>query len=1162
MNNQIEKRDGIIVIGMISSGKSTFLNSLLGITYLEANDNITTKIVPAIRYNPDLTEPKFYHLKIIEKENEYYFERDGDEFIGKENIIKAISDINKIEDSNLPKYENLFYMLETNILTIENKDFLLHHDFYDIPGFNNYIEEEEKKEDEKKKKKKKNKKFNDTTISNEDMKYISGIFKYIKKIIVREIFIVSAETYYKPQNLQIIKEIRNQLNVPIENNLLILTKIDKYPNKEELIEKFYDFYLNNIEANIFNISYNTFVPINSKQFRNEMLMKENFDYYFLYFFNKYEEDIIAKKQGNQKSFCEYVSEYMIKGKQQDEAFDYLEEIASNVENKELEKIKNLIENIRSSSNTVINFGIDFDDEDDNSNTIMKAFYGFFVDKINFPDLSENVKQILNYFNDFKEVIEEKKEEKKEEEISPEIKGISMLKSIFEKLKKYVDQENDKENIINILDANIRIMEKFILNERKIYIPFIGVSSSGKSTVLNGILGYQLFPEDMNECTTRGMIIQYSDKAQLYESIIDDETKYYYIFTEKERPIAKGIYEVRKYLKGLNSRYAKDERKFFYFVKTPIRFFEDMEMSEELKQKILFVDLPGSDTKDNAFNDKSNENERTPYEKLLNISTSFVYINKGRAVKDNANREILKNLYLNIQDNSQLIGEEYLKSCLFVVNMFAQLSDEEKDTNGISEDISTILFDNDSKKNQIKSAIFNAKHYFEYLRESTLLQDIEYLFKICKDEFTNQLSSSSLMKENNYVKFCSKKIKNTLESLSLKYDNSIKCNEEYNSAVKIHISKNLKELKKELKKSDEKTINEMANVLYQANQNLKGMSFYQNSYCEGFFQNLNEQIIRSEKYKNKDYIERLHDSFVKFDRLFKLDIIKGTSQNKKEFQEKRNELKTILGKICNNENYFDDPLLNVFYETKRNILSYLENKKSEIKELFEKKEKINNVEKEINEKIGIELEKFKIEFNAAFKDFILDVGGCFFKVTMILNELYKKSDTNRSLKYAIYKEGSIKSDLNSLKNNLVQEIESINQNTFFENFIYFQKNMFNIFNIFNMFGSKEKEVNDKIDAIKNSFFEKFDEKRRTFKLKLLEQKEKIKDEFHEILSLAFSDLIKIELQDWEKAKKEYYKIKKLLLQYESKKEEKKEEKKKKKENSLLFFNYFSLFFYFK
>ena len=55
--NIIEKRKGIIVVGMISSGKSTFLNSLLGITYLEANDNITTKMVTIIRYIENLEEP-------------------------------------------------------------------------------------------------------------------------------------------------------------------------------------------------------------------------------------------------------------------------------------------------------------------------------------------------------------------------------------------------------------------------------------------------------------------------------------------------------------------------------------------------------------------------------------------------------------------------------------------------------------------------------------------------------------------------------------------------------------------------------------------------------------------------------------------------------------------------------------------------------------------------------------------------------------------------------------------------------------------------------------------------------------------------------------------------------------------------------------------------
>ena len=174
---KIEERRGIIVIGMISSGKSTFLNSLLGITYLESKDDVTTKFVTIIRYNENLKEPKFYHLKVIqeenssenkeniniinlddkkEKDNYYYFVKDGEESIGEENIIKRIEEINKKEkDSKEPKYENLFYMLETNITNIENKEFLKTHDFYDIPGLNEYIPTQKEEEEKKKKKKKK-----------------------------------------------------------------------------------------------------------------------------------------------------------------------------------------------------------------------------------------------------------------------------------------------------------------------------------------------------------------------------------------------------------------------------------------------------------------------------------------------------------------------------------------------------------------------------------------------------------------------------------------------------------------------------------------------------------------------------------------------------------------------------------------------------------------------------------------------------------------------------------------------------------------------------------------------------------------------------------------------------------------------------------------------
>ena len=133
----IEQRKGIILIGLKSSGKTSFLYSLLGINCLESNDNSSTNFICIIRYNPKLNEPKFYHLKIKEENKQYYFLKDGLEINGnnkiKEEIIKLNKDKSLIKDL---KYDSLFYMLETNITNIENKEFLLNHDFYDLPGMN------------------------------------------------------------------------------------------------------------------------------------------------------------------------------------------------------------------------------------------------------------------------------------------------------------------------------------------------------------------------------------------------------------------------------------------------------------------------------------------------------------------------------------------------------------------------------------------------------------------------------------------------------------------------------------------------------------------------------------------------------------------------------------------------------------------------------------------------------------------------------------------------------------------------------------------------------------------------------------------------------------------------------------------------------------------
>ena len=302
---KLEERKAIIVIGMISSGKSTFLNSLLGINYLETKDDITTKFICIIRYNNEINEPKFCHLKIREEEKgKYYFIKDGEESIGKDKIIEKISNINLKESSiTQPQYDQLFYLLETNITNIENKDFLKKHDFYDIPGLNEYISEDKKEEEKEKENEKKeeeeekekedkneideekniekpNKNKKEIEESKENMKYIKGIFKYIKTKIERQIIILNTETYYKPQNLQIIKEIKKELNVPLEYNLIILNKIDKSPNPNKTIEDCRAFFINNIDSSILNFNSNIFIALDSRQFKNEMLMKKDFENFF------------------------------------------------------------------------------------------------------------------------------------------------------------------------------------------------------------------------------------------------------------------------------------------------------------------------------------------------------------------------------------------------------------------------------------------------------------------------------------------------------------------------------------------------------------------------------------------------------------------------------------------------------------------------------------------------------------------------------------------------------------------------------------------------------------------------------------------------------------------------------------------------------------------
>ena len=68
-----EKKFMISTIGMMNSGRSTLLNSLLQGNYLITSTNIGTKFVCILRHNENNKIPKLYKCKITQKLIDYKY---------------------------------------------------------------------------------------------------------------------------------------------------------------------------------------------------------------------------------------------------------------------------------------------------------------------------------------------------------------------------------------------------------------------------------------------------------------------------------------------------------------------------------------------------------------------------------------------------------------------------------------------------------------------------------------------------------------------------------------------------------------------------------------------------------------------------------------------------------------------------------------------------------------------------------------------------------------------------------------------------------------------------------------------------------------------------------------------------------------------------------
>ena len=266
------KRFAVPIIGRISSGKSTFLNFLLGLKdILQTDTKITTRFVCIIRYNEEAEKPKAYNVKLeerkltksdmIEKSNyepKFNFEK-GDEIKGKsiQEIIKERNE--KIGNTNnyfQINNEDFFMIIEYKIPIFNEENLIEFSEFFefmDLPGLNQY---------------------------EENSFFISNILPIITQNVKFTLFIFDYEKLHDEDTLDIYKNYILNLGHNIQNNFYILNKIDKSESKDEVETNDFKKYINDNCKIIGNENF--FIGTNSLLLSLENEKYNNFESYLNY----------------------------------------------------------------------------------------------------------------------------------------------------------------------------------------------------------------------------------------------------------------------------------------------------------------------------------------------------------------------------------------------------------------------------------------------------------------------------------------------------------------------------------------------------------------------------------------------------------------------------------------------------------------------------------------------------------------------------------------------------------------------------------------------------------------------------------------------------------------------------------------------------------------
>jgi len=843
-------------------------------------------------------------------------------------------------------------------------------------------------------------------------------------------------------------------------------------------------------------------------------MEKSYKHLIYYHFYNYYSKIKQIENMPEKSFVDHLKSIIKLDKEMSK------NIKSNIKllnrSKNITKIKTEIKSvIKEIKNQFkgknINFGFsgenEDDDDDDNDNdeendyTLEENNEINNIDEIDFFDvfkliyfdhmkngkkfalnISNETKSLLNYFSSNKiefhkyekddtESIDSVDSKEKTEKINQIQNGLSELINKFKKSKINIDKIN---SLINEIQKTLYFLKYY----NSIYIPFIGASNTGKSTIINAIIGKEILPTDLNECTKRGIIIRYCNekeddiilrKVNLLEEKYKDENFYHF---DIKNIIAKGITQVKQTLKAFNYKFTDKDEDSFYYISTKIKLFDDLGLDYSLKRMIYLIDFPGYGTNNKFF-------EKKICSKVLNMSKFFIFTLRNSIIKENNTKLVLEQLFNQVKNQKNLFKSGLVKSCLFLLNNdnCQEITNEEYEK--AQKEIIDMIFNcNIIDKNDLKLCFFNANYYCDYLKNYNYFFNIKNTFFFELDNYIKSKNNSFKWPEissnkncNSFVEYIHKKLSDKILNIFGKKYNKIKLTKINNNTQNDII--NLFNILTELEYINMNDIfnkrDEILNLVTYGQENIGNLKTLKDSNIEDFKANFEEQIMYILNNKEAQLKTNIDELLSLIDDYFKSDLlISNKKTDSKEIEQFQIKIKDIKSNIVESFNINLYILTNKISDIKNQIIQILLNKKDELNIngnyrdiLGNIKLSIENIIKKMNSEIDDILSnidssiisfyeecqkqlsnfsgrKFNWKIMKNYKDFLLTKMGvdnqnlniqiCNEIITSInLSNIYNSKGFKELMKSIFSENHLIHNKINILKDKLFQELEKLVNN---------------------------------------------------------------------------------------------------------------------------------------